>query len=166
MELWGSNGRERYADDAAVRARPEGLFGIEGIIGEVHRRYHLPITITEAHLGCAQEEEQIRWFAEIWNGAHNARAKGADVQAVTAWSLLGSYDWNTLAVQANGHYERGAFEVMPDGSLQATRLAEFLKQAAQAGTIINSEMLGKGWWREPSRLRFPAEPEPALQLVA
>jgi dTDP-4-dehydrorhamnose reductase len=154
MELWGGNGREKYADDAAARARPEGLFGIEGIIGEVHRRYHLPIAITEAHLGCSEDDEQIRWFVEIWNGAHNAQAKGADLQAVTSWALLGSFGWNNLAVHLDGHYEAGAFEVLNDGSLRSTRLADFLKQAAQDGPIIDSLFQRPGWWHHPSRLRF------------
>ncbi len=53
----------------------------------------------------------MRWLLEAWNGAHAARAAGADVVAVTPWALLGSYDWDSLVTEARGHYESGAFDV-------------------------------------------------------
>ena len=40
-----------------------------------------------------------------------ARDAGADVRAVTAWSLLGSFDWNCLLGECRGYYEPGPFDV-------------------------------------------------------
>src|SRR3954468_15718121 len=61
-ELWGNNGRDAYADDAAVRARIEGPAGIGPLLSEAFHRYHTPLAVTEVHLGCT-EDEQLRWFA-------------------------------------------------------------------------------------------------------
>jgi hypothetical protein len=33
------------------------------------------------------------------------------VRAVTAWALLGSYDWDSLLTRRRGNYEPGAFDV-------------------------------------------------------
>ena len=38
-------------------------------------------------------------------------ARGVDVRAVTAWALLGSFDWDSLVTRDAGHYEPGAFDV-------------------------------------------------------
>jgi dTDP-4-dehydrorhamnose reductase len=104
----GGNGRIRYADVEAVRVDGVGLRGHAAVLVEAWRRYGLPVAITEAHLGCTREE-QMRWLAEAWDGAHQAAAQGADVRAVAAWALLGSWDWDTLLTRADGrHYEPGA----------------------------------------------------------
>ena len=68
------------------------------------------MALTEAHLGWTREE-QLRWLPEAWNGAMAARRRGADVRAVTAWSLLGAYDWNRLVTVEAGWYEPGIFDV-------------------------------------------------------
>jgi len=54
-------------------------------------RYRRPIAVTEAHLGSTREE-QLRWLKEIWDAA-KVYGRRVDVRAVTAWSLLGTYDW-------------------------------------------------------------------------
>jgi hypothetical protein len=56
------------------------------------------------HLG-RTVDEQIRWFKEAWRAAEVMRTRGADVRAVTAWALLGSFDWDSLVTRANGNYE-------------------------------------------------------------
>ena len=33
-----------------------------------------------------------------------------DMRAVTAWALLGSFDWNSLVTDTRGYYESGAFD--------------------------------------------------------
>ncbi|MDQ6622315.1 MAG: family 1 glycosylhydrolase, partial [Verrucomicrobiota bacterium] len=108
-ETHGGNGRDRYADVAAVRARPEGVAGPESLLRAACERYQLPVAITEAHLGCTREE-QLRWLAEIWRAAQTIRAEGHDVRAVTAWSLLGAFDWDNLLTRDDGGYESGAFD--------------------------------------------------------
>ena len=73
-----------------------------GVLGTIR----IPIAITECHNGCTREE-QLRWFVEVWRGAQEARRQGADVVAVTAWSLLGAFDWGSLVTRKNNQYEPG-----------------------------------------------------------
>ena len=42
----------------------------------------------------ARREEQVRWLCEVWRAAPRLRGDGADVRAVTAWSVFGAYDWD------------------------------------------------------------------------
>lgn len=152
-ELHGHNGRHLYADDAAVRARPLGIAGVRASIIEAHQRYGVPIALTEVHLGCSLDE-QIRWFMEAWQSARICRERGVNVWAVTAWALFGSFDWNTLVTQQNGHYEPGAFDV--EGvEPRATALAVALQTLAREGRLDDPLLDAPGWWRRRSRLRFP-----------
>jgi dTDP-4-dehydrorhamnose reductase len=154
-ELWGNNGRDTYADDAAVRARPEGLAGLGLLLPETFRRYRLPIALTEIHLGCT-EDEQLRWFMEMWKAAEASRARGIDVRAVTAWALLGSFDWDSLATNQRGHYEAGAFDLR-NGAPRPTLLAAAIKQLARGEPFLHPMLESAGWWKRPSRLRCCAE---------
>ena len=87
--------RTRYADVEAVRvALPAADRGPAARLREVWERYHLPVAVTEVHLGCTRDE-QLRWLTEVWDGAQAVRAEGADIRAVTAWSLFGAFDWNS-----------------------------------------------------------------------
>src|SRR5205085_4916682 len=49
LEYHGGNGVDQYADDAAVRARVEGLAGFSGAIREVWERYESPIVLSVVH---------------------------------------------------------------------------------------------------------------------
>ena len=146
----GSNGTIAYADVEAVRARPEGIAGHREHLLAAWSRYRLPVALTEVHLGCTREE-QIRWLLESWAGAVAAEAAGADVRAVTAWALLGSYDWDSLVTQNRRHYEPGAFDVRgpaPRRTALASAIAslaggEYPRHPALAG--------GQPWWRRPDR---------------
>lgn len=73
--LRGGNRRHAYADVEAVRVRAEGTAGPFALLGEAWRRYHLPLAVTEAHLGCTREE-QMRWFLEVWDAARRLRGTG------------------------------------------------------------------------------------------
>jgi len=108
--LHGGNMQERYADVEAVRVLPDGVVGHKRSLLEAWERYGQPVAITELHLGCTRDE-QLRWIDEAWKGAHEARDAGADVRAITVWSLLGGYFWNNLVTRDNGSYEPGAFDV-------------------------------------------------------
>ena len=108
VETHGGNRYHRYADVAAVHAC--GLVGVERLLRDVHDRFGLPVAITEAHLGCTREQ-QLRWLVDVHAGATRARGAGVDVRAVTAWSLFGSYDWNSLVTREAGCYEPGIFDV-------------------------------------------------------
>jgi dTDP-4-dehydrorhamnose reductase len=150
-ELHGTNGRDTYADDAAVRARQLGLAGVRAAIAETYRRYAAPIALTEVHLGCTVDE-QIRWFMEAWQAAEIAHQRGMDVRAVTAWALLGSFDWDSLVTRPNRHYEPSAFDVR-GGRARPTAFAEMLTRLAQEKYFTDPILRSTGWWRRRSRLR-------------
>ncbi|MGI8476926.1 MAG: family 1 glycosylhydrolase, partial [Thermomicrobiales bacterium] len=146
------NGRDAYADVEAVRVRAEGIEGVAARLAETWDRYHLPIAVTEAHLGCTPEE-QIRWLVEIWRGTEAARAAGVDVRAVTAWSLLGAFDWASLVTRDDGRYETGAFDIGIDGSApRPTAVAALVRDLAHGREPTHPALAGPSWWRLPSRL--------------
>jgi dTDP-4-dehydrorhamnose reductase len=151
LELHGNNGRHVYADDAAVRARAIGLAGPRIIIAEAFKRYRLPIALTEVHLGCSVDE-QMRWFMESWLAAETMRARGVDIRAVTAWALLGSFDWDSLVTRPHGHYESGAF-ALHGATVKRTALADLLAKLAAGEPVREAALVSPGWWRQRSRLR-------------
>jgi dTDP-4-dehydrorhamnose reductase len=150
----GGNGRHAYADIEAVRVRAEGIAGPKSLMKETWERYHLPLAITEAHLGCTREE-QLRWFKEIWDGAQNLRREGVDVRAVTAWSLLGAYDWHNLLTRDEGLYEPGVFDLRAPGP-RPTALAVMLRDLAAGREHDHAVLSTPGWWRRLDRLHYPA----------
>ena len=79
------------------------LDGLEALLAEAWQRYGRPLAVTEAHLSCTREE-QMRWLLEVWRAAGRLRDQGADVRAVTAWALLGAYDWDSLVTVPRGHH--------------------------------------------------------------
>lgn len=160
---WGGNGRHSYADVEAVRARAEGCGGPELLLKEIWDRYRIPIAVTEVHNGCTREE-QLRWFEEVWNAAAASRRTGIDVRAVTAWALLGSYDWNSLVTREDGHYEPGVFDIRGPAP-RPTALAGLIRTLARGDQPAHPVLATQGWWRRPGRLTYgdPA-PEPGRNL--
>jgi dTDP-4-dehydrorhamnose reductase len=154
-ELHGGNGRERYADEAAVRTRPEGIEGIYVRIMEAWQRYRIPIVITEAHLGCTLDE-QLRWLIEMWRGACRARTEGCHVRALTTWALLGSFDWDVLVTRHTGSYEPGAFDVRGDAP-RPTGIAAAIRELSAGREFQHPVLESKGWWHRASRLRVPPQ---------
>ena len=148
----GGNGRIAYADVEAVRARPRGITGHEQHLLDTWTRYGRPVAITEVHLGCTREE-QMRWLCTAWRGAERARARGADVSAVTAWALLGSHDWNSLVTVEAGYYEPGLFDVRSSPP-RRTALAAVAKDLASGLEPRHPVLRAEGWWRRPERLVF------------
>ena len=153
---WGGNARDPYADVEAVRVCAEGAAGPAALLREVWARYGRPIAVTEAHLGGGAPEEQMRWLGEVWDAARRLRREGVDVRAVTAWALLGSYDWDSLVTRAEGHYEPGVFAVR-DGRPCPTPLAAMLRDLAARGRYDHPALASPGWWRRPERLLYPPE---------
>lgn len=145
----GGNGRDRYADVLAARVRASGAAGPLELLMEVWNRYGLPIAVTECHNGCTREE-QLRWFLEVWRAAQQARSRGADVRAVTAWSLLGAFDWNTLVTRANGCYESGVFDIRSDPP-RPTALAGLIGQLASGAEPSHPLLDVPGWWKRQDR---------------
>ncbi|MBI2392076.1 MAG: sugar nucleotide-binding protein [Deltaproteobacteria bacterium] len=152
--LHGGNGREAYADVEAVRVLPDGVVGHRRSLLEAWERYRLPVAITELHLGCTRDE-QLRWMDEAWKGAHEAADEGADVRAITVWSLFGAFGWDTLVTRA-GRYEPGAFDVR-GGTPRPTAIAWATRDLATKGEIAHPAVVGVPWWRRPERLQFPRD---------
>jgi len=148
-ELWGGNRRHRYVDLEAVRARSEGLYGHRAVLLEAWRRYRIPVALTEVHLGCTREE-QLRWLVEAWEGALGARRLGADVRAVTVWSLLGATDWDSLVTRHAGHYEPAVWDIRAPAP-RPTGLARAVRELNLYGTSSHPVLATRGWWRRPSR---------------
>lgn len=155
LRTHGGNGRHRYADVEAVRVRAQGIEGPGGLLLECWQRFGLPLAVTEAHLS-ATREEQLRWLLEVWRGAQAARNAGADVRAVTAWSLLGAYDWDSLLTRAAGYYEPGAYDLRAPAP-RPTAAVWLLRELA-AGRMPEHPVLDEpGWWCRPrARLVYPA----------
>jgi dTDP-4-dehydrorhamnose reductase len=151
--LHGGNGLMRYADVEAVRRRPAGIVGHEAHLMAAWRRYHRPVAITEVHLGCTREE-QVRWLVEAWYGAQRARARGADVRAITTWALLGSFNWDSLVTRDSGHYEPGAFDVR-SSSPRPTAVARAVASLVKGTPPPDAAFRGAPWWRRPERFVYP-----------
>ena len=146
----GGNGRDRYADVVAVRSRREGIAGAEGVLREAWQRYHLPLAVTEAHIGCTREE-QLRWLSEMWQGAEKLRHEGVDLRAVTVWSLLGAFDWNSLLTRDDGCYESGAYDLR-GGTPRPTAVAKMIEELAHGREFAHPTLGSPGWWRRSVRL--------------
>ena len=158
----GGNDRHRYADVEAVRVLPGGAAGAAGVLGEAWRRYALPLAVTEAHLS-GTREQQLRWLNEVWQAAQMHRSAGADVRAVTVWSLLGAYDWHNLVTRDEGHYEPGAFDVRAPRP-RPTALARMARDLVNKGAHAHPVLATDGWWRRDERLLHstPALESPRL----
>jgi dTDP-4-dehydrorhamnose reductase len=150
----GGNGRDAYADVEAVRVLPEELAGHRALLREAWERYRLPVALTEVHL-CSTREEQLRWFRQAWDASARLREEGVDVRAVTAWSLLGAFDWNRLVTCADGFYEPGVFDVSGPRP-RPTALAAMLRSLAEGREYENPAAEGPGWWQKLNRLFYPA----------
>ncbi|MBV8915750.1 MAG: family 1 glycosylhydrolase [Acetobacteraceae bacterium] len=148
----GGNGRERYADIEAARAELDpAICGWEPRLREVWDRYQLPITVTEAHLGCDDQREQVRWLVRAWRAAQTLRAEGADIRAVTAWALLGLVDWDSLLCRQRNRYEPGALDASADPP-RPTLLAEAIRTLAIEGNYAHPALRELGWWERDDRL--------------
>ena len=149
----GGNGRDAYVDTEAARIElPPDTLGWAARLRDVWERYRRPIAITEAHLG-DRPEEQVRWLLEAWSAAQTLRAEGADLRAVTVWTLFGAVDWSSLLRSRDGHYEAGAFDARHDPP-RPTLLAEAAASLAATGRFEHPALDVPGWWRRDDRLHF------------
>jgi dTDP-4-dehydrorhamnose reductase len=158
----GGNGIHNYADTEVVRARPGTVQGFSLLAVEAWNRYGLPMAVTEVHLGCTREE-QMRWFKEIWDESCHLSEKGINILAVTAWSLLGSFDWDSLLTKNERHYEAGVFDIR-SGTLRPTAMAGLLKNLSDGRPCVHPLVQQKGWWHN-QRVAYkfsPGGPSPVL----
>jgi dTDP-4-dehydrorhamnose reductase len=145
-----NNGQHIYADLEAVRVDLDQETGLGKLLREAWQRYGLPLALTEIHLGCTREE-QLRWFLECWKTAETLRHEGVDLRAVTAWSLLGAFDWNSLVTKNQGHYESGVFDLRGGGAPRPTALAKLLRAISKGENFAHPVLENPGWWRRPER---------------
>ncbi len=150
--LRGGNGVLVYADTEAVRVGlgPDET-GWAPRLREAWERYRLPLVASEAHLGCDDPLEQIRWLMEAWEAARSLRSEGADIRAVTAWALLGLVDWDSMLRVQSGRYEPGAFDARTDPP-RPTPLAGAIASIATTGTLVHAALQSPGWWRRDERV--------------
>ena len=146
----GSNGEDEYVDVEAVRIdRLQGELGPAPRLREAWQRYGLPIAVSEVHHGCTREE-QVRWLLDVWRAVENERSKGADIRAVTLWSMFGAVDWRSLLTRREGIYDVGAFDTrseLPRPTLVAKTAAKLGR-----GEQVDHPVLDlPGWWKRPGR---------------
>lgn len=149
----GGNFNERYADVEAVRVCFDGPAGPKALLEEVWKRFQLPIAVTECHLGCTREE-QMRWLFEVWQASHALWKEGVDIRAITAWSLLGAYDWNSLLTECTDHYEPGVYDVRRSAESRPTALVKMIQGLSEERKYEHPVLDMPGWWRRPERLQY------------
>jgi dTDP-4-dehydrorhamnose reductase len=149
-ETHGHNGRHHYADTEAVRGNKQ--VGLGPILTETWERFQIPIAITECHLGCSREE-QMRWLYETYTTCKELVSTGIDIIAVTAWSLLGAYDWNSLLTRENFFYEPGVFDIADQKNVRPTALVKLVRGLAERGDYSHPLLEQKGWWNKKDSLR-------------
>lgn len=146
----GGNGKHVYVDTEAVRVpEADGRTGVAARLREVWERYQRPVAITEAHNSCTREE-QLRWFTDVWSAAQALADTGADVRAVTLWSIFGAVDWCSLLTQREGKEEPGLFD-RSGPEPRPTLVAKAAAQIAQTGAFSHPILETPGWWARGSR---------------
>jgi dTDP-4-dehydrorhamnose reductase len=147
----GGNGRDIYVDAEAVRVEElTGDFGLAARLREAWERYSIPLAITEVHHGCTREQ-QLRWFAEVWDTAGRLQREGVDLRAVTLWSTFGAVDWRSLITRQDGAYDVGALDVRAP-TPRPTAVAKAAAAYAQGQAYRHPVLAETGWWRRPERL--------------
>ena len=147
----GGNGRDAYVDVEAARVLNEGISGAGALLREAWQRFALPMALTELHNGCTREE-QARWFVEQYNSATALAIQGIDIRAVTAWALLGSYNWDKL-VTRDGKYEPGVYDIRAPQP-HPTMMVSILGDIALGKKPNHPVLKSVGWWHKPSRHNF------------
>ncbi len=149
-QLRGGNGRHQYADIEAVRVGPFEPEGFYELMKETSLRYELPLAITEVHMG-GTREEQLRWLFAAWKAASELTNEGYNIKAITAWALLGLYDWDSLLLESNNMYESGAIDVR--GKIpRVTALGKLVKSLALGKPEFPAIAQLPGWWQRPERV--------------
>ena len=150
QKLHGGNGRHRYVDVEAVRCLSPPPAGLNVLLQKVFERYALPVALTEVHID-APRDDQLRWLMECWHAANDAASAGVNVRGFTPWSLLGSFDWNSLVTESRGYYESGAFDVRAKVP-RPTAVARAIRQIASGQVADHPVLSTHGWWCRDGRL--------------
>ena len=146
----GSNGIDVYVDLEAVRVdHLKGKVGPDKRLREVWERYRTPIVYSEVHHGCSREE-QVRWLVDVWNASEKERRRGADIRAVTMWSMFGAVDWRSLLTRREGTYDVGAFDTRSE-TPRPTLVAKAAATLGRGGRFEHPVLDLPGWWKRPGR---------------
>jgi dTDP-4-dehydrorhamnose reductase len=149
----GGNGIHKYADTEMVRVNKRLRGGFKTLATEIWDRYKIPLAVTESHLHCTREE-QLRWFKEIWDQAIELSDQGIHIKAVTAWAMLGSFDWDSLLTKTGTQYESGVYDIKTQaGQLRPTALAGLINYLATGQGTLHPVLREKGWWHDHPRLQ-------------
>ncbi|MGV3508847.1 MAG: family 1 glycosylhydrolase [Sphingobacteriaceae bacterium] len=148
----GGNHKQQYADVEAVRVDLDEETGPYALLKEAWEYFKIPMAITEVHLGCTRDE-QLRWIKEIWDTSNKLKKEGINIQAITAWALLGSYGWSKLLTQPNGKYETGLFD-LSNGLPRPTALTKLVKSLALGDEFSHPILEGRGWWKKDIRVLY------------
>lgn len=152
----GGNGKDSYVDIGAVDTGLVEPVPIEVLLRETWERFGSPIAVTECHTR-GYRESQMRWFHQVWSTCHRLRDEGIDIEAVTAWSLLGTYNWNTLCTRDENFYEPGVFDLRnPEEKPQATALTGLI-QALSHKKEVHPVTVAQGPWETGRRILYNAE---------
>jgi dTDP-4-dehydrorhamnose reductase len=99
----------------------------------------------------------MRWFHQVWNACSRLRNEGIPVEAVTAWSLLGTYNWNNLCTRDENFYEPGVFDLRnPECKPQPTALARLIQSLANKEDV-HPVTQSQGSWETGRRILYQAE---------
>jgi dTDP-4-dehydrorhamnose reductase len=123
---------------------------------ETWERYHLPLALTEVHLG-GDPADEVLWWAEAWHDATSAIRAGIPVEGVTTWAAFGSCGWDALLRFHCGTYMPGCYDAS-SGEPVLTPLGEAVMATASGQPPAP---VATGWWRQPYRLSFPGNPDVA-----
>jgi dTDP-4-dehydrorhamnose reductase len=145
----------RFHDFTAARVMDPPPPGLESVLRQSWARYGIPLAVTESHIGCTRDE-QMRWLVESWATCERLAQDGVDVRALTAWALLGNFDWCSLLTVPANRYEGGVFDVR-SGTPRPTALARVLKALggdpeARDWADRHPVLARRGWWRRDVRL--------------
>ncbi len=154
----GGNGSETYADVGAVDTGLVEPIGVDVLLRETWERYRIPIAVTECHTR-GRREAQMRWLDEVWSACRSLRSDGVAIEAVTAWSLLGTYDWHNLCTNCEFFYESGVFDLQnPSHAPKETALSRMVRTLATTGRYESPVLGSPGVWKTGRRILFNAQP--------
>ncbi len=167
---YGSNEVHEYADVEAIRVDHEQPSGLKHLLQEAWNRFKWPMALTEVHLHCGREE-QLRWFKEAWDTCVALNQSGLEIQAITAWSLLGAFGWNRLLAHPHSDYEPGVFDLRSPNP-RPTGLAKLIQSLNKDPHYTHPILNQEGWWQREHRFlngctpkvgrRQKNEPSPVL----
>lgn len=69
---------------------PKGLLPL---MLQVHKRYKLPIVITENGLADTEDKQRKWWIEETMEALQAAREQGVGLTGYLHWSLLDNFEW-------------------------------------------------------------------------